>query len=239
MRSKEDEATILTILYDNRAESRADENVGIVESLGDNDFKADWGVSIHIKKDDKDILFDVGHYEDILSHNMSIAGIEIDDIDIIVISHRHWDHIGGLSMFEDNNVSVYVPKSLVKRIKKEFDLSGDIIPVESSVKICDGVYSTGQLGRAVKEQSLIVEGKDGLYILTGCGHPGINNIIKKTSKRGDVKGIIGGYHGFSDIDSLADIALLVPCHCTMLLDKIKEKYPKAFKRCNVGSTIDI
>ncbi len=219
------EKTLLTIVYDNRT----------LET----EFYTDWGVSVHLKRGEKEILFDVGNDKNILTHNMKKLGVRMDDIDIIVISHSHWDHFGGLSAFEDKDVKIFIPQSSAKRIKDEFDLTGEVISVSNRTDIIDGIHSTGELGHAVREQSLLVQGKDGLYILTGCGHPGIENIIDIALESGDPKGIIGGYHGFRDIEKLEGIPLLVPCHCTMFIDKIEEAYPEAYRECGVGFSIEI
>ncbi len=40
----------------------------------------------------------------------------------------------------------------------------------------------GELYGPPKEQSLIINSKKGLIIITGCAHPGIVNIIKKQKK---------------------------------------------------------
>ncbi|MFO7792079.1 MAG: MBL fold metallo-hydrolase [Candidatus Saliniplasma sp.] len=205
----------------------------------------DWGLSIYIENGEEKILFDVGQDKNILTQNMEQLGIDKKDINLIVISHRHWDHFGGLSAFEDQDIKIYVIDSLVDRIDKKFDLVGEIIPVKDRTEITEGVYSTGELGRAVKEQSLLVEGDDGIYVLTGCGHPGVGKIIKEASKVGKVKGLIGGYHGFDDLKLIAElyrsknIPLLVPCHCTVLAKKIEDRYPESYRKCGAGFTVKI
>ncbi|MFP4051759.1 MAG: MBL fold metallo-hydrolase [Thermoplasmata archaeon] len=227
-----DESTVITILYDHEST--------------DEKLITDWGVSIHVKRGEKDILFDVGKDKNILLHNMDVLDIEKEDIDAIVISHRHWDHFGGLTAFEDReDIKIYVPNSLAKRIKEEFDLSGEIIPVKDRKEIFEGIYSTGELGRAIKEQSLFIDGKDGVYILTGCGHPGIKKIVKKGLEISKVRGVIGGYHGFDDLEFIAQIyrcerpPLLVPCHCSILSKKLKDRYPDSYKECKIGSKFKI
>ncbi len=125
------------------------------DTVIDDELYPDWGVSIYSDTGKDEILFDVGHDENILLHNMNRLDVSKEDIDIIVISHRHWDHIGGLSAFEDQDVKIFVPTSLTERVEKEFDLQGEIVSVSDRIEIVDGVYSTGELGRAVKEQSLI------------------------------------------------------------------------------------
>lgn len=54
------------------------------------------GLSFLIKQDNLKILFDTG-YSDIFLKNADIAGENIFDSDIIVISHGHNDHTGGLN----------------------------------------------------------------------------------------------------------------------------------------------
>lgn len=73
---------------------------------------------------------------------------------------------------------------------------------------------------------------DGIYIITGCSHAGICNIVeyaKKVTGKSLVKGIIGGFHLFSGCSEQAvqTIAYLkanvqgtiYPCHCTNLAAK--------------------
>lgn len=42
------------------------------------------------------ILMDTGASSDVLLHNMDVLGIDSDDIDLIFLSHGHYDHTGGL-----------------------------------------------------------------------------------------------------------------------------------------------
>jgi 7,8-dihydropterin-6-yl-methyl-4-(beta-D-ribofuranosyl)aminobenzene 5'-phosphate synthase len=48
---------------------------------------------------DTQILFDAGRTPDGLVHNMRRLGIHPSDIDIIVLSHGHWDHTTGIDGF--------------------------------------------------------------------------------------------------------------------------------------------
>ena len=45
----------------------------------------------------KRILFDTGNNPDILAHNAQVKGIDLSKLDFVVMSHRHGDHMGGLS----------------------------------------------------------------------------------------------------------------------------------------------
>jgi len=61
---------------------------------------AEWGLSILIDTGKKKILFDTGAGNtNVLLHNMDVLGVEVTDIDHIVLSHGHQDHTGGLRPF--------------------------------------------------------------------------------------------------------------------------------------------
>jgi 7,8-dihydropterin-6-yl-methyl-4-(beta-D-ribofuranosyl)aminobenzene 5'-phosphate synthase len=80
---------------------------------GDNNSELiiDWGFSALINHDDLLILFDAGASADILEHNCNKLGVNLKDVDIAVLSHKHRDHITGFNyLFEVNpNVKVFLP----------------------------------------------------------------------------------------------------------------------------------
>ncbi|MBX9488410.1 MBL fold metallo-hydrolase [Yersinia enterocolitica] len=72
----------LTVLVDNN-------------TLIDKYLTAEPGVCYHLKIDGKTYLFDTG-YSDVFLRNAAILGIDISDIDSVIISHGHNDHSWGL-----------------------------------------------------------------------------------------------------------------------------------------------
>ena len=58
--------------------------------------KADWGFACLIEGAEKTILFDTGTQPDIFWHNIEVLSIDVDAIDLVVITHEHGDHTGGL-----------------------------------------------------------------------------------------------------------------------------------------------
>lgn len=61
---------------------------------------AEWGLSIYIDTGDKKILFDTGAgNSDVLVNNMKVLDINPEEIDVVVLSHGHQDHTGGLRSF--------------------------------------------------------------------------------------------------------------------------------------------
>lgn len=169
------------------------------------------GVSYFIKTDDANILFDVGlnsnqEHPSPLLHNMEKLGISIDDIDIIVISHNHGDHVGGawaqkntfsLTNYQMklNGVKVYTPCEM------EYP---DLFPIDSlkPTKITKGVATTGVIHNPcffmdIAEQSLAFNVKNkGIVIISGCGHQSVSKILARANVlfNEPVYGLLGGLH---------------------------------------------
>ena len=175
----------LTILYDNY--------------IFDKDLKSDWGFSCFIKGTEKTILFDTGTKGELLLDNITKLKIDPKDAELIVLSHIHNDHTGGLLSFleKNDNVSVYIPESFpanfVKSIKQ---MKAQVIPVDKPVEICKNVFLTGEMGSRVIEQSLVVNTDRGMIVITGCAHPGIVEILKKAKEiiDNDIYLVLGGFH---------------------------------------------
>jgi len=65
-------------------------------SVADIYYVAEWGLSFHISvTGGPSILFDTG-FRQACTYNAGVAGIRLSDVDMIVLSHGHSDHTGGL-----------------------------------------------------------------------------------------------------------------------------------------------
>ncbi|KAA0002518.1 MAG: MBL fold metallo-hydrolase [Thermoplasmata archaeon] len=197
-------------------------------------YKKDWGFSCFIEE--KNILFDTGARGKILMENMKRMKIDAEKIDVVILSHNHWDHIGGLSALKNIPI-VYVPKSFSNKIRKKCDAI--VHEVSEAERILDGVFTTGEMGTFIKEQSLIVKTSKGNVVLTGCAHPGLDEIVKKAREFGEIYAVIGGFHAFSDMTSIADIPLIVPCHCSCYKKKMKKFFRERCIECGAGKIIEI
>ena len=58
-------------------------------------FLAEHGLSLLIESDGKRVLFDTGQSGAVV-HNLSLLGVHPSSLDAIVLSHGHYDHVGGL-----------------------------------------------------------------------------------------------------------------------------------------------
>ena len=173
----------------------------------------------------------------------------------------HLDHTGSLidllsnNISNNRNISIYLPLSASTRDIKQI-LSFGVIDqkihvVSRSQKIIDSFYSTGSLGGFIKEQSLIVDTKKGLVIITGCAHPGIVHIVNTSLKLFSKKPllVLGGFHLFNkdkrEISKIIDrfkemqVKYVAPCHCSG--DNAKALFKKEYKdhyiQCGTGKVI--
>ena len=175
----------ITILYDNY--------VNLDET------QADWGFSCLIENTENTILFDTGTNPDILIKNANILNKDLSQIDIVVISHNHLDHTGGLFkvLEQANNTKVYLPYSTSNEYLQKVEKTGALsFSKKNSLQICKNCYLTGELGDEIKEQSLIIDTKNGLVVITGCSHPGIVNIVETAKDKfgKEVFMVLGGFH---------------------------------------------
>ena len=211
----------VTIVYDNDVSSKG--------------LKAGWGFSAVIEaRHTPAILFDTGADSATLLHNMEELGIDAKRIGIIVISHAHGDHTGGLpGILEVNKeAKLYVPASF------QGSISGrGVTIVTRPLQISEGIFSTGELKDV--EQSLAIETGKGILVVAGCSHPGVGEILDAASRFGKVYGVIGGFHGFRSFSRLSGLSLIVPCHCTRYKSEILELFPQQSIRCGVGLVLEL
>ena len=156
-----------------------------------------WGFACVIKGAEKTILFDTGGDSDVLLNNMQQLAIDSKEIDVVVLSHIHGDHVGGLNGFlqENMNVTVYLPATFLPGFKESLKRVGiKTVEMNDSARICKGVYSTGVLGSMIKEQALMISTDRGLIVITGCAHPGIVHILQTAKKiiRNEFLLVMGG-----------------------------------------------
>jgi len=194
-----------------------------------------WGFSALIEADNTPlILFDTGNDGASLLDNMEQLGIDPEEIEIIVISHAHGDHTGGLADILEVNrhARIYLPASISVR-----NTGREVVAVSRPVNISETVISTGELKHI--EQSLAIKTDKGIVVVTGCSHPGVGEILDAASRYGSVYGIIGGFHGFHDFHRLNGLSLICPCHCTQHTPEIKAMFPEQYVACGAGLPLEI
>ncbi len=215
-----------------------------------------FGFSCLIQTPDKNILFDTGADSPTLLSNMHKLGIDPKDIEIVVLSHIHWDHTGGLFGFLEKNsdVMVYIPASFPDEFKKDIQSAGaQFVEVSSPLKISDYASTTGELEGPPEEQSLVISTSNGIVVITGCAHPGIVNIVKKAKEiiNKDIYLVLGGFHlaraDDSTINNIIEsfkklnVEKVAPCHCsgTRTREYFKKEYKENYIESGVGKIIKL
>lgn len=72
----------------------------------------DWGFAALVEYGGRRVLFDTGNNAKIFEHNVKQLGIDLKQLDAVVISHRHGDHTSGLNYLLEVNseVKIYAPR---------------------------------------------------------------------------------------------------------------------------------
>lgn len=183
----------------------------LVEERTREGFQGDAGVSYLIRTDRGTLLFDVGFGPEhgTLSHNLEKLDLSLDDVDAIVISHLHIDHMGGMkagrsktvTLLEERRPPVESPCFLPDRATCGDDRETQV--VERPQTLPAGLGSTGPLARRLfflgwtEEQSLVARVKDkGAVVITGCGHPTVGRILEMVDRlvKAPLHTVAGGFH---------------------------------------------
>jgi len=135
------------------------------------------GLSFFVKAkiDDSEVtlLMDTGPSSDILLHNVEKMGVNLENVDVVALSHGHYDHTGGLigALKEMKkrvpvigHPTVFSPKlSIMPHLRligapfKSSDVeSAGGVPILAAdpVKIADGITTTGEVPRMTAFESV-------------------------------------------------------------------------------------
>lgn len=261
-------------------------------STGSN-LRSEHGLSILIESNGQYVLFDTGQ-SDCIIHNAKLLNINLEKINKIVLSHGHYDHVGGLKyVLQHSKVPIIAhPEIFRKRYSKQGDKlryigieDGDFFAhlgaqFEFDTKpaeVIKNIYTTGfvdlktefeevdknfvyeQNGEYIKDDvpddlSLVLDLKEGIFIIFGCAHRGIINIINHCEKTFNKKviGFIGGTHlgpagkvqkekTIEHLRTMQQLNIIGPSHCTGLLMTctLAKEFTEKILFNNTGTLIDL
>ena len=231
----------LTIVYDNNAY--------------DSRLRTAWGFGCWLQKGEQNLLFDTGGDSAILLGNMKVLGLDPQGIDVVVLSHVHGDHTGGLMglLATGARPLVYLPASFPAQFKSGLRELVSVHEVDEVQEILPGIYTTGEMGTDLREQGLVIQTSHGLVVVTGCAHPGIVEMVRQARAALDdeVYLVAGGFHlGGASETRIREVCAafqqlgvrkLAPSHCTgeEAMRILAAEFGDDYVRCGVGWEIDL
>ncbi|MHC1573472.1 MAG: MBL fold metallo-hydrolase [Candidatus Syntropharchaeales archaeon] len=85
-------------------------------TAGRADLVGEYGLSVLIEQDGKKILFDTGQSTSCVK-NADTMHVRLDDLDMIILSHGHYDHTGGLKevLMRTGSIDVYAHPDIFQK----------------------------------------------------------------------------------------------------------------------------
>ena len=285
---------VIILLFTGMAAAETPNRVTILyDSFGKNpSLTKDWGFAVLVEYGGKRILFDTGNNAKIFEHNVKALGVDLRNLDFVVMSHRHGDHIGGLAYLLKVNptVKIYAPKersgvygddqpsstwyrkdpSLPPEQRyygggpPEIIHMGEAWPganfqlIDKNIEIAPGMYLIALVSDKpgtleLRELSLAIRTPDGLVLLVGCSHPGVEHIMQEASTIDPhIKILFGGLHQIqapdAEVERVATVLhnqytleRLAPGHCTGEPEfaALKKTFGDHYVYAGVGSVVDL
>lgn len=244
-------------------------------------------VSYYIEDEDTSLLLDVG-YSDLFIKNSDALGVNLQELNAIIISHGHDDHTRGLKYYFEQNyknkISIFAhPDAFNEKIidnlricspilREELKEKCNLVLSKEPIKVSKNITFLGEIpqinnyerrnpigkqnvdGNFIDDYvrddtALVYQSENGIYIITGCSHSGICNIVQyaeEVCNDNRVLGIIGGFHLFEVSDQVSrtidylkqnNIKELYPCHCTSFAVRAEINKVLPVKEVGVGLEI--
>jgi 7,8-dihydropterin-6-yl-methyl-4-(beta-D-ribofuranosyl)aminobenzene 5'-phosphate synthase len=216
-----------------------------------------WGFAAFIQTGGRSILFDTGSNGRVLLKNVAALELSAASVDLVFLSHPHWDHIGGLdSLLEVNPaVTVVVHEGFSKHLIRDLStLCAELVVVGSDPEsLAPGIFSTGMLDSEPPEQAMVMDTSGVTAAISGCAHPGMERVVERGIGilRKKIDWAIGGFHlMYADAAEIAvtiralqglGVDYVLPTHCTG--DAAKAAFQRVYgTRCidgGVGRAVDM
>ncbi|HZD59080.1 MAG TPA: MBL fold metallo-hydrolase [Anaerolineae bacterium] len=248
----------LTILVDNTIMEFIPDS-GMVKHLSgpQGNFLAEHGFSALIETEGAKVLVDTGVTGIAMEHNLGLLGYTMDDIDVIVFSHGHIDHTGGLEKVKGRIIAhpeVFYERYLTPKEGVKYDLTSPTPDPKKHkiefhakpVKLARGVMTTGEVPRKHEWEELkIFKRKEGEDLVEDKLHDDMGIVINT------VKGLVvlqGCSHAgiINTVEAAKEITGVDEVYCVIgglhLIGPGEKKIDRTiqeFKRLNIKKVIPI
>lgn len=182
----------------------------LVENSAPQGLAAEHGLSFFVECRGHRLLLD-GGATGVAAQNARTLGIDLSGVELAVLSHGHYDHGDGLpALLAGLDAPVYLrPQALAAHYHAndpnsryiglsegaKAALSPKVRPVEGFTPLFPGGWLVPD--RVDHEQSLVLEGAEGLVVLNSCCHAGAGHIIRDVKEQfpgKPVAALVGGLH---------------------------------------------
>ncbi len=145
-------------------------------------YRSEFGYAVLVVMDGVRLLFDTGVTAGVLQHNLRQAGVDAADLDFVVLSHNHPDHIGGLAYIRRAAPAVPV----LAPPKQGID-GGPVERINGVRRLADHLYvlrtHTDEPTVGISDElSLVALTDEGPYLVTACSHTGLASIVEATTR---------------------------------------------------------
>jgi 7,8-dihydropterin-6-yl-methyl-4-(beta-D-ribofuranosyl)aminobenzene 5'-phosphate synthase len=149
--------------------------------VGDPTGVGEWGFSALVEADGHRLLLDTGGHPDTVLENAHDLNIDLSDVQDVILTHNHWDHVSGLltlrkEMMKRNPAALsrtYVARGIfysrpspqgeqnrMIALKKEYEATGGkFIELDGASEIFPGAWLTGPVPRTYPEHNWSSTGK--------------------------------------------------------------------------------
>ncbi len=139
---------------------------------------------------------------DLLVHRLDSLGLEPTDVDMVVLSHLHFDHAGGAALFtsselvvqQDEYAYAHYPAAFLASFyyRKNFDLPGYRWRLlDGDAELVPGVTVLRSDGHTPGHQSLLVQLPERRSRILGIGDQGSGRVSLRQSTRGLTSPTVG------------------------------------------------
>lgn len=138
-------------------------------------------------------------------------GLKLEDIDIVINTHLHFDHCGNNGSFPNAKFYVqgdelryaYAPDRFQKAayIREFFDVSMEYVPLHGQYRVTDDIIIIRTPGHSIGHQSVIIRKDERNYVYCGDAAP-----LRENLKRRNIPGVLyRADQALNSIDKLRSI----------------------------------